>query len=117
VILGPFLRQQAAHLKLLFLPPYSPQLAPIERVWKLTRRLANAQPLFPYTRRSTQSRQCLLQSLAPTKYDLAKIMLHYKMMLHYLRRYVFNNDFQEVIIGLSITPHQTSSADYTRKPS
>jgi hypothetical protein len=26
--------------------------------------------------------------LAPTKYDLAKIMLHYKMMLHYLRRCV-----------------------------
>jgi len=49
---------------------------------------SNAQPLFPYTRRSTQSRQCLLQSLAPTKYDLAKIMLHYKMMLHYLRRCV-----------------------------
>uniref|UniRef100_UPI003F84911F transposase n=1 Tax=Cupriavidus ulmosensis TaxID=3065913 RepID=UPI003F84911F len=23
----------------MFLPPYSPQLAPIERVWKLTRRL------------------------------------------------------------------------------
>jgi hypothetical protein len=39
VILAPFLRQHAAHLKLLFLPPYSPQLAPIERVWKLTRRL------------------------------------------------------------------------------
>ena len=49
---------------------------------------SNAQPLFPYTRRSTQSRQCLLQSLAPTKYDLAKIMLHYEMMLHYLRRCV-----------------------------
>ncbi|WP_429451253.1 hypothetical protein [Paraburkholderia sp. WC7.3g] len=24
---------------MLFLPPYSPQLTPIERVWKLTRRL------------------------------------------------------------------------------
>jgi transposase len=27
-------------LTLLFLPPYSPQLAPIERVWKLARRMA-----------------------------------------------------------------------------
>jgi len=47
VILAPFLRQQAAHLKLLFLPPYSPQLAPIERVWKLTRRLATHNRYFP----------------------------------------------------------------------
>lgn len=49
---------------------------------------SNAQPLFPYTRRSTPSRQCLLQSLASTKCDLAKIMLHHTMMLHYLRRFV-----------------------------
>ena len=47
VILAPFLRQHAAHLKLLFLPPYSPQLAPIERVWKLTRRLAMHNRYFP----------------------------------------------------------------------
>ena len=32
--------RQCQHLELLFLPPYSPQLAPIERVWKLARRLA-----------------------------------------------------------------------------
>lgn len=38
--LGDFLRRHAKRLQLLFLPPYSPQLAPIERVWKLTRRLA-----------------------------------------------------------------------------
>jgi transposase len=31
---------------LLFLPPYSPQLAPIERVWKLTRRLATHNRYF-----------------------------------------------------------------------
>jgi transposase len=46
VILKPFLRQHAAHLRLLFLPPYSPQLAPIERVWKLTRRLATHNRYF-----------------------------------------------------------------------
>jgi transposase len=28
----------AAHFQLYFLPPYSPELNPIERVWKLTRR-------------------------------------------------------------------------------
>ena len=39
ILLAPFLRRHARHLRLVFLPPYSPQLAPIERVWKLTRRL------------------------------------------------------------------------------
>ena len=34
-------------LTLVFLPPYSPQLAPIERVWKLTRRLATHNCHFP----------------------------------------------------------------------
>jgi hypothetical protein len=35
----PHFCEHAPHLKLLFLPPYSPQLASIERVWKLTRRV------------------------------------------------------------------------------
>ncbi|WP_459569402.1 IS630 family transposase, partial [Cupriavidus sp. 8B] len=39
ILLRPLLRKYRRHLTLLFLPPYSPQLAPIERVWKLTRRL------------------------------------------------------------------------------
>ena len=39
-MLKPLLRKYRQDLTLLFLPPYSPQLAPIERVWKLTRRLA-----------------------------------------------------------------------------
>ena len=38
--LRPFLDEQADRLELLFLPPYSPHLAPIERVWKRTRQLA-----------------------------------------------------------------------------
>lgn len=47
VRLAPFLHRHTAHLKLLFLPPYSPQLAPIERVWKLSRRLATHNRFFP----------------------------------------------------------------------
>ncbi len=39
-LLKPLLDTHRVHLELWFLPPYSPQLAPIERVWKLTRRLA-----------------------------------------------------------------------------
>lgn len=38
--LRPFLEERADRLELLFLPPYSPHLSPIERVWKLARRLA-----------------------------------------------------------------------------
>ena len=46
VLLAPFLREYRGVLTLLFLPPYSPQLAPIERVWKLTRRLATHNRYF-----------------------------------------------------------------------
>ena len=46
VLLAPLLRRHSRRLKLLFLPPYSPQLAPIERVWKLARRLATHNRYF-----------------------------------------------------------------------
>lgn len=45
--LCPFLHQHRQTLTLLFLPPYSPELNPIERVWKLTRRLATHNRHFP----------------------------------------------------------------------
>ena len=45
-LLKPLLEKHQAHLELLFLPPYSPQLAPIERVWKLARRLATHNQYF-----------------------------------------------------------------------
>jgi transposase len=41
-------RKQAAHrFDFLFLPPYSPDLNPSERVWKLTRRKATHNQYFP----------------------------------------------------------------------
>lgn len=46
VLLAPLLRRYRKVLTLLFLPPYSPQLAPIERVWKLARRLATHNRFF-----------------------------------------------------------------------
>jgi transposase len=46
ILLAPLLRKYRKVLTLLFLPPYSPQLAPIERVWKLARRLATHNRLF-----------------------------------------------------------------------
>ena len=45
--LQPWLHHQREVLVLLFLPPYSPELNPIERVWKLTRRLATHNWHFP----------------------------------------------------------------------
>jgi transposase len=42
----PLLNKYAGMLTLLFLPPYSPQLVPVERVWKLTRRLATHNRYF-----------------------------------------------------------------------
>jgi transposase len=44
--LKPWLRKSRRALTLVFLPPYSPQLAPIERVWKLARRLATHNRVF-----------------------------------------------------------------------
>ncbi len=41
-----FLRTYRRVFSLLFLPPYSPQLASIERVWKLARRLATHNRYF-----------------------------------------------------------------------
>jgi transposase len=46
VLLKPLLWKYRTVLTLLFLPPYSPQLAPIERVWKLARRMATHNRFF-----------------------------------------------------------------------
>jgi len=45
--LAPFLWAHQEVLRLLFLPPYSPALNPIERVWKLARRLGTHNRYFP----------------------------------------------------------------------
>lgn len=45
-LLKPLLHQYRKVLTFLFLPPYSPQLSPIERVWKLARRLATHNQYF-----------------------------------------------------------------------
>jgi transposase len=45
-LLATWLLQHRLEITLIFLPPYSPQLAPIERVWKLVRRLATHNRYF-----------------------------------------------------------------------
>jgi transposase len=45
--LQPWLHRHRKSLMLLFLPPYSPDLNPMERVWKLTRRQCTHNHYFP----------------------------------------------------------------------
>lgn len=45
--LADWLQLRHDRLRLEFLPPYSPELNPIERVWKLTRRLCTHNQYFP----------------------------------------------------------------------
>lgn len=44
--LRPWLKTNRNHIELLFLPPYCPDLNPIERVWKLARRLCTHNQYF-----------------------------------------------------------------------
>lgn len=45
--LNPFLQKHQSHLTLAFLPSYSPELNPIERVWRITRRKVTHNRYFP----------------------------------------------------------------------
>jgi len=45
--LRPWLHQHRRTIQLDFLPPYSPDLNPIKRVWKLTRHLCTHNRYFP----------------------------------------------------------------------
>ena len=54
-LLHPFRRKYRRVLSLLFLPPYGPQLASIERVWKLPRRLATHNCYFVTLAESSRS--------------------------------------------------------------
>ena len=47
LLLQPWLEKHNEEIQLDFLPPYSPELNPIERVWKLTRRLCTHNRYFP----------------------------------------------------------------------
>jgi len=46
-LLAPWLNEQKEEIVLDFLPPYSPQLNPIERVWKQTRQKSAHNRYFP----------------------------------------------------------------------
>lgn len=42
-----FVAEHSSQMQVVYLPPYSPELNPIERVWKLTRRLCTHNRYFP----------------------------------------------------------------------
>jgi len=54
-ILKPWLYKHRHEIQLDFLPPYSPELNTIERVWKLTRRLCTHNRYFQYFNDLTQA--------------------------------------------------------------
>ncbi|MGH9630363.1 MAG: transposase [Bryobacteraceae bacterium] len=72
----PWREQQASAFALDFLPPYSPELNPIERVWKLTRRLCLHNRYFGFleTHRSGGEPVC---GLAKAKRNPSQIMRNY----------------------------------------
>jgi len=47
ILLKQWLYKKRIRITLLFLPPYSPELNPIERVWKLTRKNRTHNQYFP----------------------------------------------------------------------
>jgi len=53
--LAPFLQANRKQLTLDYLPPYSPQLNPIERVWKLLRRLRTHNQYFEALEQLTEA--------------------------------------------------------------
>ncbi len=54
-VLAPFLEPRRPFFQLDFLPPYSPDLNPIERVWKYLRKLATHNKYFPQLDQLTQA--------------------------------------------------------------
>ena len=56
VLLKPWLNKNRKRISLLFLPPYSPELNPIERVWKMIRKNCTHNQYFP-------SLDCLVKSV------------------------------------------------------
>jgi len=66
-------KEQEPGFSLYFLPPYSPQLNPIERVWKLLRRLRLHNQYFPSLQELTQSVDAQLRIWAKPNVVLTRL--------------------------------------------
>lgn len=82
VLLKPLRRKYRAVLTLLFLPPYSPQLAPHRACLEAHPPHGDTQPVFRYPGRRRDRRLHVLQSLENTQLSATEIMRYN------LRRYV-----------------------------
>ncbi len=76
-LLQPFRREHRRVLRLDYLPPYSPKLNPIERVWKLTRRLCTHNQYFPELQDLVDAVSRADGRLAKTKFYVASSIRHY----------------------------------------
>ena len=72
-VLQPWLDNHRSRLQLDFLPPYSPDLNPIERVWKLTRRPCTHDRYFPK-----------LIDLTATVFERFRLWRKFNLTLHQL---------------------------------
>lgn len=59
--------------ELMYLPPYSPELNPIERVWKLTRRMAVHNRYFPSLQSVTEAIESVFNIWASKNDTLTKL--------------------------------------------
>lgn len=63
----------AERFSLLFLPPYSPELNPIERVWKLIRRLATHNCYFAHVDEVAQAVEAVFNKWTTANNTLSKL--------------------------------------------
>ena len=75
-LLRPFLRRYRRVLSLLFLPPYSPQLAPDRAPLEVGPSAGHAQSLLSDPRSSPRRREPVLQRVAQTQSNTQTSMLH-----------------------------------------
>jgi len=63
----------AERFSLFYLPPYSPELNPIERVWKLTRRLATHNRYFAHVEEVARAVESLFEKWRAANNTLSKL--------------------------------------------
>jgi len=76
-VLEDWLRDNRTVLKLLFLPPYSPELNPIERVWKLLRKLCTHNEFLSRVGVASKCADPAIDQMVETEQCSKTTMLHY----------------------------------------
>jgi len=71
--LQPFLEQMKSKLELLFLPPYSPDLNPIERFWKFLRKLVTHNTFYETVDNLITSLKHVLQKFLCPSFEISSL--------------------------------------------